>query len=149
MMTNLINKECKVMLFGGIRKRVYPHLFRISGITNMYLNGVGLEDIRLQSRHADLEVILGYIQLIPEAKRKAYEKGMALGQENEKNIPQLTIKPEVQLTPQQPTIDNIKNKETELKVKQLELELANKQAEIELLRLRQQMNKTDNTNIYG
>ena len=108
-----------------------------------------IEDIWWQSRHADLEVILGYIQLIPEAKRKAYEKGMALGQENEKNIPQLTIKPEVQLTPQQPTIDNIKNKETELKVKQLELELANKQAEIELLRLRQQMNKTDNTNIYG
>ena len=78
----------------GIRKRVYPHLFRISGITNMYLRGVGLEDIRQQSRHADLEVILGYIQLIPEAKRKAYDKGMSLGRP-QPTTPNTVVEPEV------------------------------------------------------
>jgi len=81
----------------GIRKRVYPHLFRISGITNMYLRGVGLEDIRQQSRHADLEVILGYIQLIPEAKRNAYEKGMSLGQP-QPTIPNPVVEPVQQTT---------------------------------------------------
>ena len=58
----------------GIKKRVYPHLFRISSITHMAENGANLEEIRRQSRHKDLKTITGYIQLADQHVKDVYMK---------------------------------------------------------------------------
>lgn len=84
----------------GLKKRVYPHLFRISGITHMYLNDVGLEDIRKQSRHCDYSVIMGYIQLSDEQSKEAYMKGFNLKKYD--NITTNEQKPEMKKSSIQP-----------------------------------------------
>ncbi len=61
-----------------IRKRTYPHLFRVSLATHMAENGCSLEEIRLQTRHTDYKTLRGYIQLSPKHTRKAYLKGISL-----------------------------------------------------------------------
>ena len=79
---------------GLSNKRVYPHLFRISGITHMAQKGVNLKIIQQQSRHTDIETLLGYIQPTDEEVKDGYLKGITLGSEykdeekTEKTIPE-------------------------------------------------------------
>ncbi len=66
----------------GIRKRIYPHLIRVSMITIMSEKGCSLEEIRKQSRHSGYEILRGYIQLSEEHTREAYMKGISPKQQD-------------------------------------------------------------------
>ena len=55
-----------------IKKRVYPHLFRISSITHMAQNGAMMAEIQKQSRHKDLKTLMGYIQLSDQHIQDVY-----------------------------------------------------------------------------
>lgn len=56
----------------GIQKRVYPHLLRTSMITHMAENGASVKDIQAQSRHKDIETLVGYISPTDEHVRNVY-----------------------------------------------------------------------------
>ena len=49
--TDIHNTVKKYAYKAGIKKRVYPHLFRISSITHMAEKGLNLEEIRMQSHN--------------------------------------------------------------------------------------------------
>ena len=62
----------------GIKKRVYPHLFRISSITHMAEKGLNLEEIRMQSRHKKYDTLQSYVQMSNNHIKKVYMKSMDL-----------------------------------------------------------------------
>jgi len=68
----------------GLKKKVYPHLFRISAITHMAQKGLNIEEIKRQSRHTDIETLMGYIQLSDEEVKEAYMRGISF---EDKDIP--------------------------------------------------------------
>jgi site-specific recombinase XerD len=61
-----------------INKRMYPHLFRISGITYLAQKGLNTEEIKRQSRHSDIKTLLGYIQLSDQEVKDSYMRAMSL-----------------------------------------------------------------------
>lgn len=61
----------------GLKKKAYPHLFRISAITHMAQRGLNIEEIKRQSRHTDIETLMGYIQLSDEEVKDAYLRGIS------------------------------------------------------------------------
>jgi len=61
-------------------KRIYPLLMRITGITHLAQKGINLKIIQSQSRHSDIQTLLGYIQPTEEETKKEYFRGMSLGQ---------------------------------------------------------------------
>ena len=67
---------------GITNKKVYPHLFRITGITHLAQHGVNIKIIQKQSRHSDIETLMGYIQPTDEEVRDGYLKGISLGSTN-------------------------------------------------------------------
>jgi integrase len=71
----------------GLKKNAYPHLFRISAITHMAQKGLNIEEIKRQSRHSDIETLLGYIQLSDEEVKDAYMRGISFNESTS------TIKP--------------------------------------------------------
>lgn len=62
----------------GIKKRVYPHLFRISSITHMAEKGLNLEEIRRQSRHKRYDTLQSYVQMSDQHVKNVYMKAMNL-----------------------------------------------------------------------
>ncbi len=76
--TEITNTLKRTAFKVGIKKRVYPHLFRISGITHMAQKGINLKIIQQQSRHSDLNTLMGYIQPTDEESRDEYIRGMSL-----------------------------------------------------------------------
>ena len=135
----------------GLEKRVYPHLFRISGITHMYLNGVGLEDIRRQSRHSDFKVIIGYLQLTPEENKENYLKGFKIGTPPEPK-PQPEPQPQEPPKPKKKDSDIAYSQPSDL-VKKLAVRLAigeiNQETYNHALHMLKSENKPDNNPIYG
>jgi len=69
----------------GIKKRVYPHLFRISSITHMAEKGLNLEEIRMQSRHKRYDTLQSYVQMSNNHVKKVYMKSMDLYNEGKKH----------------------------------------------------------------
>ena len=67
----------------GIKKRVYPHLFRISSITHMAEKGLNLEEIRMQSRHKRYDTLQSYVQMSNNHIKKVYMKSMNLYNDTE------------------------------------------------------------------
>ena len=61
-----------------IKKRVYPHLFRISSITHMAEKGLNLEEIRMQSRHKRYDTLQSYVQMSNNHIKKVYMRSMDL-----------------------------------------------------------------------
>ena len=61
----------------GLKKKAYPHLFRISAITHMAQKGLNIEEIKRQSRHTDIDTLMGYIQLSDEEVKEAYIRGIS------------------------------------------------------------------------
>jgi integrase/recombinase XerD len=58
----------------GIKKRVYPHLFRHSSITHMSDRGATLQEIQRQSRHKDVRTLMNYIHPSEQHCREVYLK---------------------------------------------------------------------------
>ena len=58
----------------GIKKRVYPHLFRHSMTANMLLRGADLISLRSQLRHTLLETTLHYANSIVFIERNRYQR---------------------------------------------------------------------------
>lgn len=58
----------------GIKKRVYPHLFRHSMTANMLLRGADLISLRSQLRHTLLETTLHYANSIIFVERNRYQR---------------------------------------------------------------------------
>ena len=56
----------------GIKKRVYPHLFRHTCISHMADNGATLPEIQRQSRHKDIKTLMVYIHPNEKKARDAY-----------------------------------------------------------------------------
>jgi site-specific recombinase XerD len=69
----------------GIKKRVYPHLFRISSITHMAEKGLNLEEIRMQSRHKRYDTLQSYVQMSDNHIKKVYMNSMNLYSDSEKH----------------------------------------------------------------
>lgn len=72
--TPIWNRVKKYAVKAGITKRVYPHLFRVSMITHMAENGANVKEIQAQSRHKDIETLMGYINPTDEHIRNVYLK---------------------------------------------------------------------------
>ena len=72
----------------GIKKRAYPHLFRISSITHMAEKGLTLEEIRRQSRHKRYDTLQSYVQMSDQHVKEAYMKAMSLDSKPEKSMTQ-------------------------------------------------------------
>jgi len=69
----------------GIKKRVYPHLFRISSITHMAEKGLNLEEIRMQSRHKRYDTLQSYVQMSNNHIKNVYMKSMNLYNDSKKH----------------------------------------------------------------
>ena len=67
----------------GIRRNVYPHLFRVTMITHMAEHGCSPKEIQAQSGHKDYKTLLGYIQHTSSRIRKAYDEVF----EDEQKVP--------------------------------------------------------------
>ena len=65
----------------GLKKRIYPHLFRISSITHMAEKGLNLEEIRRQSRHKRYDTLQSYVQMSDQHIKNVYMKAMDLNLE--------------------------------------------------------------------
>ena len=74
--TAIHNSVKRTAAKAGIKKRTYPHLFRISSITHMAERGATMPEIQKQSRHRDLDTLQGYIQLADEHAKQVYMKTM-------------------------------------------------------------------------
>lgn len=81
----------------GIKKKIYPHLYRISGITLMDERGIQPKEGMALTGHKDVRTYLGYVQTNKEKVRKAFEIGV-LGNGTENNhftrIPEINEEPE-------------------------------------------------------
>jgi integrase len=77
----------------GIKKNVYPHLMRISGITHLSQKGINLKIIQQQSRHSDIETLLGYVQPSENEIRDEYLKGISIVTKQRHNRPYVTVSP--------------------------------------------------------
>jgi integrase/recombinase XerD len=94
----------KYAVQGGIKKPVYPHLFRASAITHMDESGMSLAQIKLQSGHKKLESLNTYIR--PD-KRAVKPKVRTALDMNNKQPTQPQKRPEPQVDP------NLKKKEVD------------------------------------
>lgn len=140
-MSNMMKQYSVV---AGVNKRIYPHLWRASGITIAESNGISISQIMKRSGHTNIESLKSYLH--PTKDETNMKISNALKGNKEKIEQQ--FKQEQNNSgdfSQQKTSQNV-----DQQVKLLELELANKKAEIELLKLRHE-NKTtdDNLSIYG
>lgn len=82
--TDIHNTIKRYAYKAGIKKRVYPHLFRISSITHMAEKGLNLEEIRMQSRHKRYDTLQSYVQMSNDHVKKVYMKSMDLYNSGEK-----------------------------------------------------------------
>jgi integrase/recombinase XerD len=140
-------------------KSFHPHLLRHTGCTHFAqeLNNSDksepqkLKILMEQSGHTDIKTLMRYLHLSESEIDnvfidiyKAREKPQEPKKPEEPKIPINTnIKLEIPKV-----IQDVQEKQLELKVKQLELELANKNAEIKLLELREKTKKLDDTTQY-
>jgi len=88
--TDIHNTVKKYAYKAGIKKRVYPHLFRISSITHMAEKGLNLEEIRMQSRHKRYDTLQSYVQMSNNHIKKVYMKSMNLYNNDEKQRTEAT-----------------------------------------------------------
>jgi integrase/recombinase XerD len=58
----------------GMKKRVYPHLFRHSLAMNMLVRGAGIYDLKKQLRHSFVDTTLIYVDSILDNITSAYDK---------------------------------------------------------------------------
>jgi len=58
----------------GIKKNVFPHIFRHSGITVMAEKGISPYSIQAQSRHKSLDMVMKYIHTSQQIVRDDYDK---------------------------------------------------------------------------
>ena len=58
----------------GMKKRVYPHLFRHSLAMNMLVRGAGIYDLKKQLRHSFVDTTLIYVDSVLDNATSAYDK---------------------------------------------------------------------------
>jgi integrase len=85
--TGLYNLIKSVSARAKIERRIYPHIFRKTLITNLYKNNVGIKEIQAQSGHSDVKVLYShYIDLDKNHIKKAYEQAMSKDKLEQKEI---------------------------------------------------------------
>ncbi|MCK4365959.1 MAG: site-specific integrase [Thermoplasmatales archaeon] len=60
----------------GIKRRVYPHMFRASMLTFMDKNGASVFEIKAQSRHKQIKTVERYVRHSDEHNKEVYNKTM-------------------------------------------------------------------------
>lgn len=63
-----LRKRCEI---AGIKKKVYPHLFRHSYATQLAIDGAQAEEIKKILGHKDIQTSLGYIHTADDTLKKA------------------------------------------------------------------------------
>ena len=66
----------------GIAKRVYPHIFRHSGITIMDKHGVSIKVIQAQSGHRDIKTLMNYIHPDEDYIRHEFDRTLGYNKEH-------------------------------------------------------------------
>ncbi|MCD6481513.1 MAG: tyrosine-type recombinase/integrase [Thermoplasmata archaeon] len=56
-----------------LKRKGYPHKFRITNITHMAEHGLDIKEIQAQSGHKDTKVLMEYIQYSSKRIRKSYD----------------------------------------------------------------------------
>ena len=120
----------KYAVHAGIKKRVFPHLFRISGITHMAERGLNVAEIMRQSTHKDPKVLIGYIQLADQHVKEAYLRGLSLDETEQRSEP--NQKASKQSFQPKPSITHRKTEPKVVDTSDLELKLIEKLADGEI-----------------
>jgi integrase len=142
----MIKKYCNII---GIKRRVSPHIFRHTGISDLNASGLSEAQIMTQSGHSNSRSLQRYINTNLTRTQPLISKALSRKpQQPEKPTPTPIEKPkdttDTYISKDYQDTNHIK--ELELLVERQKLELANKQAEIELFRLKQ---THSDTHMYG
>jgi integrase/recombinase XerD len=98
----------KLAFEAGIKKNVFPHLFRHSGITHMAEKGISPYSIQAQSRHKSLDMVMKYIHTSQQIVREDYDRAFNDKPESAKQ-PEMPSKP-APPEPKQPADDMVLTK---------------------------------------
>lgn len=98
----------KLAFEAGIKKNVFPHLFRHSGITHMAEKGISPYSIQAQSRHKSLDMVMKYIHTSQQIVREDYDRAFNGKPESVKE-PEKPSKP-APPEPMQPEDDTVLSK---------------------------------------
>ncbi len=142
---NAMLKQYAIQL--GIKKPVYPHLWRASACTIMDESGMSLSEIAEQSGHRNLASLQTYIR--PDKTKTYNKKRRALSLDEPPHQPQPPQPQNTESTKESkpkktPTDTYIASTDTstEIRIKELELELLK-------LKTQSKPQSTDNSPIYG
>jgi len=72
--TNLWVTVKRIGIRAGIKKNIYPHLFRHTMATKMAEKGLNAFEIQAQTRHKHIETVQKYVHISEGARRAAYER---------------------------------------------------------------------------
>ncbi len=142
-LNNMIKKYAKM---AGIKKRVYPHLFRASSITHMAEAGAKIPEIMAQSRHRSVDTLIKhYICPSEKHNKDVYLKTLSFNQdepERKVDVLEPNKTPQPQITQ---TIQTSQNREDKY-IQLLRDGLINKE---EFMKLISSDKNNDTTPIYG
>jgi len=135
----------KYATLAGIKKRVYPHLFRASSITHMAEAGATIPEIMAQSRHRSVDTLIKhYICPSEKHNKEVYLKTLSFNKKPERKSD--IIEPEkIPQSQIEQTIQVPQNKEDKY-IQLLRDGLINKE---EFMKLITAHKKADSNSIYG
>ena len=67
----------RIGIRAGIKKNIYPHLFRHTMATKMAEKGLNVFEIQAQTRHKDIETVQKYVHISDAVRRSAYDRAFA------------------------------------------------------------------------
>ena len=143
-LNNMIKKYAKI---AGIKKRVYPHLFRASSITHMAEAGARIPEIMAQSKHRCVDTLIKhYICPSEKHNKEVYLKTLSFNPEFEPERKVDVLEPEKRFQTQiTQTIQTPQNREDKY-IQLLRDGLINKD---EFVKLISSDKNNDTTPIYG
>ena len=123
----------------GLKKNVYPHLFRATACTHMDASGMTLHQIREQTGHKDVKSLRTYIRPEKDMIRTKVRDSLSLSEPIQKPTTESESKPPVEIQKEKkPPKDIAYNNTGEIRIKELELEL-----------LKLKLKQTNDVSIYG
>ncbi|EMR75581.1 site-specific recombinase XerD [Thermoplasmatales archaeon SCGC AB-540-F20] len=123
----------------GLKKNVYPHLFRATACSHMDASGMTLHQIREQTGHKDVKSLRTYIRPEKDMIRTKVRDSLSLTEPIQKPTRESESKPPVEMQKEKkPPKDIAYNNTEEIRIKELELEL-----------LKLKLKQTNDVSIYG
>ena len=71
---NLWTTVKRIGIRAGIKKNIYPHIFRHTMATKMAEQGLNAFEIQAQTRHKHIETVQKYVHISEKARRTAYDR---------------------------------------------------------------------------